>query len=398
MEFVTIGPDAPRWSHAGEVWPGMRYILPDLALETIREQERQSGYELAWPGLFGRVTKMWEGADTGTVLVYNTGAIGDQLWTTALVREMKRLHPRLEIDVVAKAETDLLWWSLRNAGIVRSVRLAPLPAEAVQHYDYTLFFDEVTMQQMSADQKNCYQELFDTVGMRMPDNVKPFVRPLHEHEVSAYHMTNAPDANGFVWRTRGHFVIGLHTSSAVRDLGEEQMTEFVAMLSAQVPDQKIYCLSNNSFGAGIGEKLAMLPNVISVNNRLNLLQIAALCRYASCVISPDSMLVHLAASQDAPTVAIMSTVGPQYRVGTYRFCVPIYNARECRYGDCFYKRPKFRFQLGEISETTKCYTPARIKCDVVASVTTQQIFEAMNMAIKRKNDESGFDQSDLPME
>jgi hypothetical protein len=33
----------------------------------------------------------------------------------------------------------------------------------------------------------------------------------------------------------------------------------------------------------------------------------------------------------------------------------------------------------------------------MAAVTVEQIFDAMNMAVKRKNDAGGFNMNDLPM-
>lgn len=394
MKLVTIGKDCLEFRGAGQLTPGEEYIFPEAVYQALREQERSSGHQIIESVTDYNVEfdRGVEGMLDPKILVYNTGKIGDQLWTSALIREIKRRSPRCSIDVVDTGATDILWQTNSD---VRSVRLWPIPFKLLGHYDACLFFDETVANQMDASQKNCYETLFDVAGINVPQNVRPIVRPLFEHEISIYSQMLGPDENGMVLRTRGHFVVGLHSSSHARNLPDERIIEFVSTLAAQTKN-KIYLL-------GYGESkaatvLAQLPNVIIANGALNLLQIAALCRYASCVISPDSMLVHMTASQEAPCVALMSTVPPQYRVSTYPFCVPIYQPRACKFDSCFYKWPDFRYQMGEISETSKCYTPERTTCDIMASVTTPQIFEAINMAIRRKMDRGGYDQSDLPIE
>ena len=390
MYSVTIGKDISRAPFGGSLYPNIPYLYSRFNVEHHREYERTSGYDLL-ASVEPYTPKTWQGENTGSLLVFNDGKIGDQLWTTALVHEIKRLHPRLEIDVVTSGESDLLWYSNKD---IRGCRLQPVPIESLASYDYTLFFDEITASQMHEGQPNCYEALFEKAGLRCPPDAKPYVRPLHDHELSTYMMTIPPNEEGMIPRARFSYVIGLDTSSEVRNLSLEQWMNFVVVLS-QNTKSKIYCLSSTEDGGYIAERLNGIPNVIPAHNKLNLLQIAALCKYANCVIAPDSMLVHLAASQEVPCVAIMSTVPPKYRISSYPYCVPIWKYKACQFEECFYKHPKFQFNFGTIAESAKCYTPTRVQCDVMKSVTLEDMFDAVNLAMSKKKDRP---QEDLPLE
>lgn len=395
MKCIIAGKGVLEWRAAGQLVPGVEYWIPNATYDSLREYEKSSGFEIIADVTSGLIFNTFDW-HCKNVLVWNTGGIGDQLWMTALIRAIKQRAPMMNIDVVCGEYQDQLWE--RNDD-VRTMRMEPIPDSLAKCYDGLLFLDQTVANLVHADQRNCYTELFDIVGLTPPSDVHPIVRPVHTDEVSIYSQLLQPDANGMVHRTRGHFVVGLHSSSKVRDLPQEELMRFVATLASQAPSKKVYVLSSDQRAGDIGVQLSLgLPNVIHAHKSLNYMQIAALCRYASCVIAPDSMLVHMAASQLTPCVALMSTVPPQYRVSTYEFCVPIYKPRACKYDECFYKWGDFSHHVGDTVEIAKCYSAERKTCDIMAAVTTVEIFEAMNIAMRRKNERGGYDQTDLKVE
>jgi ADP-heptose:LPS heptosyltransferase len=391
MKRVLIGEDILAAKIGSDLVPRIEYIINNTQAQTLHEYERTSGLELIRQESEFQDLIIWNGQERGKLLIWNTGAIGDQLITTSLVKALSEKYPMLSIDVVSDNYTNILWaYGWRKS--VRGIRLQPIPVSLKNSYNYRIILDE----ELRLQTGNCYDIIFDAAGLKAPPDAKPIVSPNNSHELSVYHSLIAPDAEGKIWRTRGHFIVGLHTSSQTRNLPANTMLEFVRSLCENHPRQIIYGLSDDEFGGNISNQLIDLPNYIPAHNRLNLMQIAAICKYATCVISPDSMLVHLAASQDAPCVAIMTTVPPQDRTKTYSYCVPIYNKRACKYESCNYRRGAFDFKLGNISEQAKCFTPQRESCDIASAVTVEDIYAAMNAAIGYKLAHGGFTDIDLP--
>lgn len=374
---VTIEDGINRAPFGAPLYPGVDYLFNAFSWENFKEYIKTSGLRLGIAEPF-HYTK-WNGEEVDTLLIYNTGKLGDQLWTTAVVRAIKQKYPRTQIDVVCDNGGWQVW---RGNKDVRGRKLLPLPTKALDGYDGVLIFDDLVSDRHDPEQPNCYDILFDYAGLSRDPLARPYVYPLLDDELSIYRQLFKPDEDGRVRRTRGDYVVGIHSSGAVRTMTANQTAEVIIAL-CQNTEGRVWGISNDGFGADVQTNLVKLglPNYVACHDNLSIPQLAALCHYAACVVSPDSMLVHLAASQGAATVALMSTVPPKYRVATYPNCVPLW--KPCKYGDCFYKHPTFHYQIGDVSEHAKCDSNSRSKCDVL-TFSTQDIFDAMSTAMNRR--------------
>jgi ADP-heptose:LPS heptosyltransferase len=402
MQIIEFGADVLRSEAGREFYPGLKYLIHDESAHAIREDMKMTGFELvAVQQDFDEICreKHWrypQPADS--LLVYTTGNIGDHLWTTALVRAIKRRMPEVKIDIASHPGIHAIWSGNKD---IRSVRECPVPLDSLRYYDGVIVLDELVANHYELEQPNCYDIIFAHAGIVPDENdVRvPVLRLKHEDEMSAFMTIFTPDEQGRVEITQGHFVIGLHSSSQVRNLHGTQIVELIRSISQMAPGMAIYGLSDNDHGARLQERIVSehIPSYVPVHRRIGIRPIAALCRTAQCVVSPDTMLVHLAASQNAPCVAIMTTVAPEARTSSYPLCVPIWKQEACKYGVCGYKDSRFHHRVDDVSVMTPCYTPQRFMCDVAQAVTTKDILLAMSTAIRAKHAFDGFEFPELPL-
>jgi ADP-heptose:LPS heptosyltransferase len=382
MINVLIGSGAPLNIATSDIYPDTSYLLPDSVEYQLRDYESRTGYEIIKSLSYANIEQWKHPKPVERLMVFNTAsAIGDHLWTTAVIREIKRLHPDTAIDVVAGTSAFPIY---ENNKDVRSLRSTPFPSYFLDYYDGHLIYDELVASRKDIMQPNAYQILFEQAGLSFtPEKGKPVLvlKKYDQQEAFGRLVRKAGEEIPF---GIGHIVLGLHTSSECRNLPKNYWADIVGEFIEKTEGKRaIIGLSNNDIGAMIQDSIIErgYQQYIPCHKTLTVRHIAALCRTALFVLSLDTALVHIAAAFDVPTVAIMSTVPPTQRVSTYSACVPIWNADACYFAPCFHKRPSFAFHQGELTDIAPCAYPQRTRCDVMGAVTMKQIFEAVRKAI-----------------
>lgn len=388
MQVVQFNTDILRYPYGRHFEPNVSYIIEEAQLRYIKEYELLSGYSIVKQ--CDAVCDGWQyPKPIESLLVWNTGRIGDQLWTTAVVRKIKQLMPHVEIDVIVQGKEAEVWQHNKD---IRSIRFEPVTDTLLNSYDGYLFYDETVAALRSEDQPNCYSVLFEKANLPFDaSDCIPNFRTTRTDEFRAYNKII--DAKiGEQMNVGGHFIVGLHTAVDSRNLLSSQVTSIIRGLSNFSKDVRIFGLSTGATGASLQEQVRKMniPQYVDCNDKLNISEIAAIMNRAACVIAPDSMLVHLAAAMGTATVALMSTCSPESRVATYPYCVPIWKREACPEAPCFWKQDKLFINFSETIECTPCYKANISLCRVAVAVTVTDVLKAVNEATKKKYAGDGF--------
>lgn len=397
MRRVIFDSDIALEPNAGYFYSGVPYLLSEDSRQNILEIKKHSGRKI-FRSEEPCTIRQWRFPEPAKeLLLYSTGRTGDHLWLTAVVRRIKQLMPDTAIDIVVDSTSWQIW---ENNKDIRGVKFEPVPIAGIEEYGGVLFLDDLIAHRTDPGQGNCYKILFDAAGLPYSeDYALPILNLQYKDEHGAFALTQSPDAEQRIHWTNGHIIVGIHAAARSRNLHGVQYAELIKGLSQFIPEAIIYGVSNNDYGQQVQEMILKLgiANYRCVHNAISIRHIAALCRLSRFVIAPDSMLVHLAASQQAPTVAIMTTVPPEKRVSTYPLCVPIWKKEECDFAPCYWKGDGFRQKKGELLEIAPCYTPKRFMCDIAQSVSTTEILNACNAAMKLKVEAGGYIFRELPI-
>ena len=370
--------------------------MRDHAVRDFEESFRSTGiefFEKVEP--FARLNWYYDPAtvDPKSMLVWNSGGIGDNLYMTAVVAAIKKLIPQCQIDVVCQT-THGLW---NHNPDIRSVKWEFVPLETLNYYDAYFIVDEDVVKLVGAEQKNCYHKIFEMAGLPYSgEQPKITLSTLDEFQARNIVAGVVPGQHGDM--SANYIVLGLHASTHTRDISKEQwvsIAQAIAEYGKEVNGFTIYSLAQNEHGHEIQKALSAVPGHIPIfGARLTIRQIAALIRTAFCVVSVDSMLVHLAAAVKAPCVGIYTTVPARARVATYPpFIAGLWAEQACPWSGCSWKHDGFSVQHADVSLTNLCYTPDRQFCSVGAAIKAGHVLNAMEVVMGAKRD---YDQYQIP--
>jgi ADP-heptose:LPS heptosyltransferase len=397
LKKISFTKEINLFKPACHYYPGIDYLIPDETYRDFLSDHTKNGFEyVATVQDFGTESNWQYGQDANELLVYITGALGDSLWHTALVRAIKKRLPHVAIDVVIDPRHHLIWLNNKD---VRTVKIAPFVCDSLTHYDGHIILDEAVASRKDVSQSNCYEILFDAVGIPFsPQESFPHLRLTEDDEVRAY-STLAGLHNQRAYESHWYMLLGLHSSSHTRNLSAQQWFEIVQAFSekyANLPGFKIYGFSMD---ADIAEEyhplLQQSPFYEPLHAQMDILSVAALMRRAMGLVSVDTMYTHMAAAVNCPTVALMSTVPGYYRVSTYPFAESIDNHASCSFAPCFWKRDQFRYQKADHIEIAPCYTAQRRQCEVMKAVKPEQVIAAWNRVTAKREAFDGYQVADL---
>jgi ADP-heptose:LPS heptosyltransferase len=397
MQVLTVAAGALESDRVRNLVPGERYLISEQVVRELRQNEADTGHTLI-ESLVPFERKNWQfGQDATSLLVWNTGGLGDQLYMTALVKTIKKWKPRLAIDYVATNSAENALW-LHNKDI-RALRSQFLPLSLIECYDAYFFVDEDIVNLTGIDQPNCYEFIYRMAGFDYYDE-QPFIQLSKLDEIRAF-----TKVVGLKPGDKGHMpanfvVLGLHASARSRNISKEQWVEIaegLAGLGKDVEGFTIYSLANNEIGYETQLALnAAVPCHLPLYANLYIREIAALVRQAMVVISVDSMVVHLAAAVNAPCVAIMTTVPPQARVKSYPLTAGLWAKGACPFQGCSWKGDTFQTVIGELSVVAPCFTSTRKACSIGAAIKANHVLSAAQWAIEQKQALDDYQLPELP--
>jgi ADP-heptose:LPS heptosyltransferase len=108
----------------------------------------------------------------------------------------------------------------------------------------------------------------------------------------------------------------------------------------------------------------------------NLRELWAQSEDAKVVVSPDSMMVHIAGTMGIPCIGLWGPVNPANRVKYYKNHFPIYRREACQHSPCFAYTASFPKYCPPRGSERKV-------CEVMAAVNPQEVIDAVGKIRKQ---------------
>jgi ADP-heptose:LPS heptosyltransferase len=314
------------------------------------------------------------------VLVYNgSGGYGDQIVTWPLTLILHNMG--YEVHVMTDPGNQTCWWNLTW---IKSIHVLPVQHEIVKMFDNLIMFDHVCNMIEHGDNPHPLDLMLTKIGIdpaSVPDQLK-VVRPQY---------TSAEMASTMPYRERQIAIYQFASANPVRNLPPQdsaymlkKLTEafpqytWLAIYDEFIPKEYVAACLEDEIDPATKEpkkddkgnqiKRVKFPNVILLFVP-NLRELWALTSQAKVVVSPDSMMVHVAGCQSVPCVGLWGPYSPQSRVKYYQNHFPIHNTSVCPHAPCSHYLATF-----------PKYCPprqGRNVCECLAAVSPQQVIDGI---------------------
>jgi hypothetical protein len=314
------------------------------------------------------------------ILVYNgSGGYGDQIITWPLTYILD--HLGYEVHVVSDPGNQTCWW---NLPWVKAIHVLPMQYELFKMYPHHIMFDHVCNMIEHGDNPHPVDLMLAKIG------IDPATVPA-EMKVIKPQYTASELAAALPYRERQVAIYQFASANPVRNLPPSDSAYMLSKLSEAFPQftwlalydefiPKEYitdCLvddidpqtkepKKNDKGEAI--KKVKFNNVILLFVP-NLRELWAITSQAKVVVSPDSMMVHVAGCQNVPCVGLWGPYAPESRVKYYQNHFPIHNKSVCPHAPC-----------GHYLATFPKYCPPRQNrnsCECLAAISPQQVVEGI---------------------
>lgn len=294
------------------------------------------------------------------VLIYNgSGGYGDIILTWPVARFLHRQG--LDVHVLTEPGNNLGWW---NFDFIKTVNIIPILWETVKLFDHFAHWEAAVNMDEHPDQEHPVDMMLRKIGYdpaTIPDEekcVRPSFTPSELGTLQAY----AGRKIGLYQLSSANPVRGLTPNDSV----------FLAMKLAEAhPDIHWLCLHDEFIPPDYVKTLNDETAKRSLKNieafcAPNLRELWALTEHVSVVVSPDSMMAHIAGSFGTPCVGLWGPTAPDRRMRYYKNHHPIWHKSFCPHSPCFV-----------YSATFPRYCPPRPAqrntCDVLAGIGPQEV-------------------------
>lgn len=268
------------------------------------------------------------------LLIVRQGGLGDLLFVSAIIQEIKRRHPQLAIDLMCHPQYHGAFFGSRTIDRLLDHRWPSV--WRLLDYDYRVFLDGVVERDPDARLVNIY-DLFARkyFGLEMPRWAN---RPSIVVDPSAVRKMreNIPELVSAPVR------IGLQpfANSPVRTPSAAFWTRTATSMLRRIPEATLVVLAEKSrapaASALVDEINRQLPSpraLSTAGTTEGVAELAALVSMLDGVLAPDSSVAHLAAAFDVPALAVYGPFPAALRVRDYRSTYSIEGPAPC--APCF---------------------------------------------------------------
>jgi hypothetical protein len=305
------------------------------------------------------------------VLVYNgSGGFGDQIMTWPIARFLSRQG--LDVHVLADPGNNVCWWGF---DFVKTVQTIPILWETVKMFDHFIHWEAAVNMDEHPDQEHPLDMMLRKIGYdpaAIPDGDK-CVRPVFTPgELGTLHS--------FLDSGRKIGLYQLSSANPVRCLTPNDSVYLLLKLAEAHPDIHWLCLYDSFVPTEYKTVLEAELLKRGIKNAepfcaANLRELWALTEHVSVVVSPDSMMAHIAGAFGTPCVGLWGPMSPATRVKYYQNHHPVWHREYCPHSPCFV-----------YTNTFPKYCPsrpaARNVCDVLAGINPAEVAELVGQ-IKR---------------
>lgn len=315
--------------------------------------------------------------------------IGDLLFMTGPLEFMQHASGNnVRTDVYALAERGLVL--LNHPAIGHGTTLAgPLLYDDLGLYNYHWIVDSATECSEEPDQLNVYDALYKSIGFS-PGEIDPkFKRP--SARLAEADFRDIDQFFGHIcahrqvdFRRAGFYVVAPFSAATLRSMNYKTWLDVIKAMASRRPVIVVGSttgrLPDMDISAGEFQQIvAQMPNVINaIGGTPSVRVLMALVSKAVCCVTLDSGTLYVAQSQRVPTISIWGSHDPGVRIGYDKdyMDLAIWNQPSCRMSPCF---AYASFPAHKCSDG-----PAQTCCDVLSSVSPDQVMDKLSM-VESKN-------------
>lgn len=361
---------ADHETHAGELvfLKGQKYVTSDMIATNLL----QGGGLRLWAS--GEAfTRRWYGQDLAgkTLIIHRALGIGDEFLAARLAEVAKRVY-RAGRVVFACFESHHSFW--RGNELPFELAQAVVPWDMWRAADYHVAGEGLWESFGGADQPDAWDAMGLACGITIADADRYPLIPVPSAEVVA---ETAAKLAGWLG-DRPLVLWGVSASSRIRSYPPEQTRKAIAEIVERTGAAVVAIGAGNQVadyeledGPDIAVYSAGVPGMIALAH-------VAANRPQSCIVTPDSLLGHVAAALPGlPCVSLWSSFDPSKRIATYKNHIPIW--RKIRCSPCFAHE-----RSGNAKDAHGCpLTACNDYCAGLRTIDPMMIAEQVERAMKK---------------
>lgn len=271
-------------------------------------------------------TRHWQGEDGTSLLIYRCLGLGDEFMAARLAVEAKHRCPDFNVSLAIFDAHHALW---QHTQAPFNFLGAFIPFKTWQAFDYHVAGENWWESNSMLDQPDAWSMMCNATGFNIPSESRiPYIPHPSDEAMSA-----AADLIGVACRT---VLWQIGASSPIRSYPPENTLKAInRLLEANIADQVIACGHPMQFAEydlpanpRVKRWFGGIPGLIALAKQCADMNLTGAVK--ACVVCPDSVLGHIAATFPAlPVVSLWSSFRSEDRVGTYPNHHPIYNPIPC---------------------------------------------------------------------
>lgn len=379
---------------------GRDYVISAQHLDRISQDEKVKARLYKVTRLEPRLVPFHVGAKkpgTQRLLFFNgSGGYGDQILSWPVAKWLSTQG--YEVHILADPGNQCCWY---NFPWVKTIQVEPIPYEQFKLFDAHFVMEHVNNLDEHQDQLHSVDAMLNRMGAdyRVIDPAHKVCAPIYtwleqqtprsvftdKPKLGIYQLTSAnavrallPSDSAFLLYKLAEATPDIHWLAIYDEFNNREFVDMLKCRECQgqklVPDPNNPPRGGTTFLADCPEckGTGFLRSNIQPYMSPSLRDLWALTAFrASIVVSPDSMMVHVAGCQGVPCVGLWGPVGPNNRMAYYKNHLPIFHREACPHAPCFAYMadfPKYCPPRGSAKRTV---------CEVTAAVTPQEVVDAV---------------------
>jgi hypothetical protein len=347
--------------------PHKPYVVSNSQFSRMMEEPRNKAMVYRTSSLESRVTPFNVHAASQTQsspLMFWTGAggFGDQIMAWPVTHILHRMG--FQVHAMVDPGHLTCWWGFPW---IKSVFQFPTYLEHVMLYKHHVLFEMVTNADEHPDQLHPVDSMLLRLGID-PDAVSPDLKVIRP-AFTAGELARAKSETG----GRKIGIYQLAAAGKTRTLSPEQSVSHLVSLANAHLDIFWIALFDTFVDPAhrIKAESSGCPNVRSMFFQ-NLRDLWALVSQASVVVSPDSMMIHVAGSMNIPCVGLWGSIDPKVRTKYYKNHVALWKQEKCAACPCFQHYNVF---------PDYCPSKESDTCQVLAEISSSEISNAVGVLL-----------------
>ena len=339
-------------------WPLVTYVLPDELSGPPFNQDFFPCPHKIKPYFPGRATG-------GITAVYRSGALGDAIMATGIVRYLVEKSGGT-VDVYAPARNLTLYGGL-------GARLIPLPAvaEAWEAYDAhvpldDLFSGKVMGSELGTGPGCFWDRIYRWMGAETDEAKVDATYKRPTLTVIATDMDELKKQNK--WPIpEPYFVYHVNASGPTRSYPVEQGKVAVLALLEEFPTHRAVIVGASP---SVDFRLDHKRVFDLYNSTAQFRTLLPVLQGADFVVCPDSAVLHASAGVGTATVSIWGSYAPEDRCSYYPLSFPCYAPSVCPHAPC---HPQMGLPQAKCKDATNRTKGTQLHCNAIRAVTAEMI-------------------------